>query len=402
MSNAGNIDIGSVDEATSSDAIVIDVGSTVSKVGFSGEDSPRSRFTTVIGLNTENVEADLTNPTGDIPEQDERTFYGGESVLSRRKSLNLTKPKQKTVIHDWDALEKLWEWSFAEELNVDPEAFPVLVMDSVLENKKSRETMAKIMFEKFNVKSFYIATEAVLSLFSSGVTSGLILESGDEVSRAVPVFEGYPLRHAVSSTRVASRNVYASFGRALQAANPNHQLPVDFLDANCLANQLKEKHVYLNVNGRPTGGRLAEDGMHELPDGSIIHIPESVCTSSGELLFDPKSAGIHDQKSVVETLLKSMQLCDNDLQRQFINKVFVGGGTAMVGGFAARIQAELQPVSEANFDFSKVKVPSDRHLMDASWTGGSMLASLSTFSHMKIRKQEYDDSHAVIVHRKCF
>ncbi len=46
------------------------------------------------------------------------------------------------------------------------------------------------MFEKFNVKSFYVATEAVLSLFSTGVTSGVIAECGDEVSRAVPVFEG--------------------------------------------------------------------------------------------------------------------------------------------------------------------------------------------------------------------
>ena len=89
-------------------------------------------------------------------------------------------------------------------------------MDSVLEHKKSREMMAKIMFEKFNVKSFYVATEAVLSLFSSGVTSGIAVECGEEVVRSLPVFEGFALRHAFSSTRVASRNVYAHFGKGLQ------------------------------------------------------------------------------------------------------------------------------------------------------------------------------------------
>jgi actin len=232
MSKAGGGDGG--DDAAPTDAIVIDMGSAVTKVGFSGEDSPRTRFTTVVGHNTEKLEADLTGRVRathvggggggrghgppEVGDGEEKMFYAGDSVLARRETLIMSKPVQRTVVHDWDALEKLWDWCFAEELNVDPEAFPVLVMDSVLENKKARETMAKIMFEKFNVKSFYVATDAVLSLFSSGVTSGLVLESGDEVSRAVPVFEGFPLRHAATSTRLASRNVYAHFGRALQVS----------------------------------------------------------------------------------------------------------------------------------------------------------------------------------------
>ena len=81
--------------------------------------------------------------------------------------------------------------------------------------------MAKIMFEKFNVKSFYVATEAVLSLFSSGVTSGIAVECGEEVVRSLPVFEGFALRHAFSSTRVASRNIYAHFGKGLQVRAPS-------------------------------------------------------------------------------------------------------------------------------------------------------------------------------------
>ena len=51
--------------------------------------------------------------------------------------------------------------------------------------------------------------------------------------------------------------------------------------------------------------------------------------------------------------------------------------------------------------YEQVKVTADSHTGDSAWVGGSMLASLSTFNFMKIRKQEYDDSHAVIVHKKC-
>jgi actin-related protein len=75
---------------------------------------------------------------------------------------------------------------------------------------------------------------------------------------------------------------------------------------------------------------------------------------------------------------------------------------AMVSGFAARLEAELRGSRLPNAGLSQVKVSTDSNLSDASWVGGSMLASLSTFSFMKIRKQEYDDAHSVIVHRKCF
>jgi len=74
----------------------------------------------------------------------------------------------------------------------------------------------------------------------------------------------------------------------------------------------------------------------------------------------------------------------------------------MVNGFAGRLQSELRSARLPNCNLSQMKVSADSQLMDASWVGGSMLASLSTFNYMKIRKQEYDDSHAVIVHKKCF
>jgi len=214
---------GAGDDAAASDVIVLDVGSSLTKVGFSGEDSPRVRFSSIVGVDADGLEPDMasvgTNGGGDGADDDAKYFYVGDEVLSRRDALNISKPVQKTVVHDWDALEKMWEWCFNDELSVDAEAFPVLVMDSVLESKKSRETMAKIMFEKFNVKSFYIATQEVLSLFSSGLTSGVVLESGDEITRAVPVFEGYPLRHAASSTRLATRNLYSHFGKGLQVCS---------------------------------------------------------------------------------------------------------------------------------------------------------------------------------------
>ena len=47
------------------------------------------------------------------------------------------------------------------------------------------------MFEDFNVPAMYIKIQAVLSLYATGRTTGIVVDSGDDVTHAVPIFEGY-------------------------------------------------------------------------------------------------------------------------------------------------------------------------------------------------------------------
>ena len=45
------------------------------------------------------------------------------------------------------------------------------------------------MFEKFQTPGLYLSVPAVLSLIASFRTTGIVLESGDGVSHAVPIYE---------------------------------------------------------------------------------------------------------------------------------------------------------------------------------------------------------------------
>lgn len=54
----------------------------------------------------------------------------------------------------------------------------------------------EIFFETFNVPAIHIQMQAVLSLYAAGRTTGVVLDSGDGVTHAVPVVDGFAIEPA--------------------------------------------------------------------------------------------------------------------------------------------------------------------------------------------------------------
>ena len=63
------------------------------------------------------------------------------------------------------------------------------------------------MFEKFQVSSFYLALQQVLALYSTGKTTGVVLNSGYGMTSAVPVFEGFALSHAIQKINLGGEQL---------------------------------------------------------------------------------------------------------------------------------------------------------------------------------------------------
>ena len=67
--------------------------------------------------------------------------------------------------------------------------------------------MAEVMFEKFQVGGLFIGIQAVLSIYTSGRVTGVVMDSGEGVTHVVPIFEGYALPHSIQRMDFGGRDL---------------------------------------------------------------------------------------------------------------------------------------------------------------------------------------------------
>merc|ERR1711879_449502 len=104
--------------------------------------------------------------------------------------------------------------------------------------------MTQIMFETFSVQSFYVAIQAVLALYSSGRTTGVVFDSGDGVSHTVPIYEGYCLPHAVTRLDMAGHDLTENLMRILVERGYSFTTSAE----KEIVRDIKEKLAYVAIN----------------------------------------------------------------------------------------------------------------------------------------------------------
>lgn len=178
--------------------IVIDNGSGTIRAGFAGEEIPSSYFPSFVGR-PKHPRVMAGGLEGDV--------FIGRRADDYRGLLKIRYPLEHGIVTDWDDMEKIWHYVYENELKTQPEDHPVLLTEPPLNPRRNRDIAAQIMFETFNVPALHLSIQAVLSLYASGRTTGVVLDSGDGVSHAVPVFEGFAIPNSIRRIDVAGRDV---------------------------------------------------------------------------------------------------------------------------------------------------------------------------------------------------
>ncbi len=124
--------------------VVIDNGSRMSRAGFAGDDTPCS-FPSIVGRPRNH----------DIFGNTKKGYYFGHEAQSKCGILNLKYPIQGRNIIDWDEMEKIWQFTFYNELQIVPEESPILLTEGPMSSRINREKLAQIMFETFFCEEQY-------------------------------------------------------------------------------------------------------------------------------------------------------------------------------------------------------------------------------------------------------
>ncbi|CZS98722.1 actin-71 [Rhynchosporium agropyri] len=368
--------------------IVLDNGSGTIRAGFAGDDLPKCYFPSFVGR-PKHLRVLAGALEGDV--------FIGQRAQELRGLLKIKYPLEHGIVTDWDDMERIWEWVYGEGLKTLSEEHPVLLTEPPLNPRSNRDTAAQILFETFNVPALYTSIQAVLSLYASGRTTGIVLDAGDGVSHAVPVYEGFAMPSSIRRIDVAGRDVTEYMQLLLRKSGYVFHTSAE----KEVVRMIKEKVSYVAADPKKEekewaalSGKMGSDSRvveYALPDGNKIKIGQERFRAP-EILFDPEIIGL-EYPGIHQIVVDAINRTDLDLRKSLFGNIVLSGGSTLTKGFGDRLLHEVQRLAVKDMRI-KIFAPPERKY--STWIGGSILAGLSTFRKMWVSIDDWHENPDII------
>lgn len=361
-------------------AVVLDIGWDTTKCGYAGEVSPRC----IIPSKVDNVGIlDTTDPD-----------------------------KLYAILVDF--VHRLYfKW-----LLVNPKDRRVVIVENLLGSSLFKETLVKVLFKHYEVSSVLCAPSHLVSLFSLGVNTGLVLDVGHKEATLVPVYEGVPILAAWQAQPLAGEAIQEAVKadlicRGLVTSSVVGDSPARVGDNPELLTEELVRDIALrccfmtNINrGRQLRTEVTERPGERSPTTSLAHLAPLVNypmsgsqflqvdgitrEGSSELLWNLDN----DFISVASMVLDAILACPLDCRRQLADSLVIIGGTSMMPGFKSRLNQELKSLlsdpkyEKLNMTSFKMYKPPGQPLYTA-WLGGAIFGASDVVVTRSLTREQY-------------
>lgn len=295
-------------------AVVIDFGHALTKVGFAVEGRPRHFLRT--------------------PELRQR----------RRVSDGFTSTPSES---EWvEVLGRLLHEVFFHYLSVSPKDRRVIVCDAIASAAPFRRALAAVLFERFAAPSVAFMADLVMPLYLTGLSSGLVVDLGYDCARVFATYACVPIYSSYCAARCGGRHVNALLREALRGAGRGDAEDVG--EEEAWLEDVKSQACYVrcqiaSAEGRPSFVLDASSGT-QFGD---LTINEDCRTGPCEVFFAAR-AGAEATSSpcefatVPEAIAESLERLEIDVRALVVQNIVVCGGGAMLPGLLPRLAVELQ------------------------------------------------------------
>ena len=254
--------------------IIIDIGSAYVKVGFAGESGPRFIFPCITGVEKyKSVMADVST----------RSIYVGDDAMKMRGVLKVSHPIQRGTIMEWNDYYEVLNHIFYTLLRIENLSnYPIFYVEPLFIPRETKEYIARVLFETHKIQSLIMVPSPILSVFSVGLNTGLVIESGHGITSIVPIINGQIYHQAVQKLNLAGSDVINNLKTLLMREGIN----ISSSAVDEILREITEKNCYfvLDPNNPP---QHLMPYSYPMPDGNTISIPPHVLYQSLEALFQP-------------------------------------------------------------------------------------------------------------------
>ena len=377
--------------------LVIDLGNAYTKIGFSGEDLPKE---IIPSLYARNKMFDKKNEIGAFDQK--MDIFGYEATEPQYKDdfdlfhLTCGDHKEKTSKEYLEFLKEALE----NKMGLSISEYDVIVNISPIKNEENIRAYGRLFIEELGFKALAMINSSSLSLYATGRTSGLVVQCGETRTYTVPIYEGFPLYHALNKTKIGGRDLTEIFRRGIL----EEKIDIKEGDIHTLR-QVKEKtccvpveqnyEFYLDENNEDIINK--ETQLFKLPDETIVSIPRKTRIKASELLFTP---GVLEEKKNEQGLINLItgsiiktEMIDKKFKENLIENIVLSGGTTMMEGFADRVYQDLYNYKDNNgfeLEYEPVIIAENNRAI-GKWIGMSMIASMSAFDKLFIKKSDYQE-----------